>query len=120
MFDFKPMLSSENSILASAATVALVLATYGGHVGPVADVHASDAHDVNLSAGLHKGGWFALATVSAIALLAKDMNVFILGGGAIIVEEVMYRHALMTHPGTGKMATPTAAAYVPAGMPAAA
>ena len=112
--DFKPRLSGENSIIASLATVALVIGVYSATVGPVSDVHASDAHDGNLQAAVKKAGWVSVVAVSGVSLLAKDPNVAILGGAAIIAEELAYRHALMTNPGSGKIQL-APSAYTPAG-----
>lgn len=112
----KPLLGRENSILASLATVGLVVATYNAAAGPVADVHATDANDINMGKGISKGGWLSLGIVAGVALLAKDMNIVILGGATIIVEETFYRHAWMTHPDSGKIAPPMPGAYVPAGV----
>jgi len=110
--DFKPRLSGENSIIASLATLALVLAVYNMKVGPVSDVHATDANDGNTAAAVKKAGWTAVAVVAGVGLLAKDPNIIILGGAGIIAEELSYRHALMTNPGTGKIAV-TATGYNP-------
>ena len=114
--EFTPRLSGENSIIASLAVVALVVATYNAHIGPVTDVHATDAGDINIMSGIRKAGWMAIAAVSAVALLARDPNIIILGGAAIIVEEVCYRHAHMANPSTGAIDI-TPAAYQPAGQP---
>lgn len=111
----KPLLSGENSILASLASVALVVGVYNASVGPVADVHATPAGDLDVRSSLSKAGWISLATVAGVALLAKDMNIVICGGAAIIAEEFAYRHAHMSAPGTGKLAQITPAAYAPAG-----
>lgn len=111
---FKPRLSGENSIITSLATVGMVIAIYNAKVGPVADVHATDPGDIAINASIHKAGWEAAAVVAAIGLLAGDRNIIILGGMAVVAEEVYYRHANMTHPGTGLMAV-TPASYQPAG-----
>jgi hypothetical protein len=114
--EFTPRLSGENSIIASMATVALVVGIYNGNVGPVTDTHATDAGDINIGKGIRKAGWQALAAVAAIALLARDPNIVILGAAAVIVEELCYRHAHMSNPATGALDI-TPAAYQPAGTP---
>jgi hypothetical protein len=101
--DLKPRLSSENSIIASLATVALVVGIYQANIGPVSDVHASDAYDGNIQASCKKAGWMAVIAVAAVSLLAKDPNIVILGGATIIAEELCYRHALMTNPSSGQI-----------------
>lgn len=114
--NLKPRLSGENSIIASLATVGLVIGMYQSSVGPVSDVHATDPQDINLRSAVRKAGWMSLAAVAALGLLAKDPNIIILGGATIIAEELCYRHALMTNPGTGEI-TVTPASYQAAGTP---
>lgn len=114
--DLKPRLSGENSIIASLATVGLVIGIYQASIGPVSDVHATQPQDINFTAATRKAGWSALAAVFAVGLLAKDMNIVILGGAAVIAEELCYRHALMTSPGTGLIAV-TPQSYQSAAAP---
>lgn len=111
---FKPRLSGDNSIIASLAAVAIVVGIYQAKIGPVSDVHATDANDGNVAASIRKAGWEALATVAAVGLLAGDLHIVILGGAAVIAEELSYRHANMTNPSTGKIQL-TPQAYQPAG-----
>lgn len=111
---FRPRLSGDNSIITSLATVAVVVGIYQAKVGPVSDVHATAANDGNVAASIKKAGWEALAVVAGIALLAGDMNIVILGGAAVVAEELSYRHANMTNPATGQIQL-TPQAYAPAG-----
>jgi hypothetical protein len=113
-FSIKPRLSGENSIIASLATVALVVGIYSMKVGPVSDVHATEANDGNMAASVKKAGWESVVAVAGVTLLARDPNVAILGGAAIIAEELLYRHALMAHPQTGQI-TVAPQAYQPTG-----
>jgi hypothetical protein len=111
---FQPRISGDNSIITSLATVAIVVSIYVNKVGPISDVHATDANDGNVNASIRKAGWEALGVIAAISLLAGDTNIVILGGAAVIAEELSYRHANMTNPGTGKISI-TPQAYQPAG-----
>jgi hypothetical protein len=114
---FSPRISGDNSIITSLATVAVVVAIYQAKIGPVSDVHATAPNDGNIAASIHKAGWESLGVIAAISLLAGDLNIVILGGAAVIAEELSYRHANMTNPGTGQIAV-TPQAYAPAGVPA--
>lgn len=113
-FSLKPRLSGENSIITAMAAAGLVFAIYNMKIGPVADVHMTDANDPNIQASVKKAGWGAVGVVSAVFLLAQDLNIAILGGGAIVYEELTYRHALMASPSTGQV-TVTPASYQPMG-----
>jgi hypothetical protein len=108
---FKP----ENSIIAGLATIALVAGVYQLDAGSVAQVHASDAgHGAN-TAGIKKAGYTALVMVAGITLLARDPNIVILGGAAIIAFHAHYRHADMVNPATNMVEAAGPAAYTPAG-----
>jgi hypothetical protein len=111
--NFTPRLSGENSIITSLAAAGLVFGVYSMRVGPVADVHTTDANDINVRASVKKAGWTAVILIGGLFILSQDLNVAILGGGAIILEELNYRHALMANPQTGQI-TVTPAAYLPA------
>lgn len=112
--DFRPILKPEGSITAGIAVMALVGGLYLGQVGPLSDAHATDANDGNLNAAVKKTGWEAIAAVSAIALLARDPNIVILGGATVIACEFAYRHAIMSQ--DGHIVMPANASYVPAGQ----
>jgi len=110
---FRPRLSGDNSIITSLATVAVVVGIYQSKIGPVSDVHATAPNDGNIAASIKKAGWESLAVVAAISLLAGDLNIVILGGAAVVAEELSYRHANMSNPGTGQISI-TPQAYAPA------
>lgn len=113
---FSPRISGDNSIITSLAVVAIVVAVYQAKIGPVSDVHATAPNDGNINASIRKAGWESLGIVSAIALLAGDLNIVILGGAAVVAEELSYRHANATNPATGDIQV-TPQAYQAAGTP---
>lgn len=107
----KSILKPENSIVAGLATVGLVAGIYQLDAGPVSQVQASDAyHPANTSA-IKKAGYTSLVLVAGVTLLARDPNILILGGAAIIAFSAHYRHSNMVNPGTGQVEAPGAAAY---------
>lgn len=116
MAGLNPVFKPENSIIAGLAVIALVIANYNLHVGSNASVGATDAWDPNLQASSKKAGWSSLALVSGVALLARDPNIVILGGAAIIAMHASTVHAMAVHPQTGQIVaqSPTAASYAPA------
>ena len=107
---FKP----EGSIVAGLAVVGLVWADYSLHMGSAANVHASSANHPVLEASRMKAGYTAAILVAGVALIARDPNIVILGGAAIIVMEISMRHAIMSNPETGQIVPPQASAYLAA------
>jgi len=112
---FTSVLKPENSIIMGAATIGIVAGIYQLDVGPVSSVHASDAYHPANTAGIKKAGYTSLIAVAGLALLARDPNIVILGGAAIIALHAHYRHANMVNPGSNQVESPGgAAAYLPA------
>lgn len=113
-----PIFKPEGSIIAGLAVVGLVVANYNLHNGPASMAAATDAWDSNLAASNKKAGWSSLALVAGVALLARDPNIAILGGAAIIAMQSSYIHAIAVHPQTGAIIAqaPAAADYAPAAV----
>lgn len=117
MAGLKPLLSPENSIVAAAATIGIVAGIYALDVGPVSTVHmtATGGPEAGAAAStIRKAGWTSLVAVGAITLLARDPNILIMGGAAIIAFHAHYRHSALVNPGTGQIEAPGPAAYAPA------
>lgn len=111
---FKSVLSPEGSLVLGATVAGMVYATYQLDVGPVSTVAATDANHPVLETSRKKAGYTSLILVGSLALLARDPNIVILGGAAVIAMEAHYRHAIMQHPETGQIQPPPASAYQPA------
>lgn len=107
-----------DSMTIALATGAAVFVIYGSKVGPVADVHTTLPGDPSVNASIKKAGWESLALVVAMTLLSRDLNVAILGFGAVVAEHMMHLHAEMVSPANGQIAA-TPAAYAEAGTGAA-
>lgn len=107
---YKPA-DSMTIALATAGGVAMI---YGGKVGPCADVQASDPGDPAINSSIKKAGWEAIVLVTAMTLLSKDLNVAILGFGAVMLEHTMYLHSEMANPATGQISV-TPSNYAAAG-----
>lgn len=99
----KSILKPEGSVVAGIATGALVIAIYQMNVGNLAQVHMTPAHDKNVCASRKKAAIQAVAAVSAISLLTKDVTIFILGGGITFLLDWHTRHAICAAPDTGEL-----------------
>jgi len=117
-FSTPPGYKPADSMTIALATAGGVLVIYGSNVGPMCDVAATLPGDPNINSAIKKSGWEAIALVAAMTLLSKDLNVAILGFGAIVLKHTTYLHAEMTNPGTGQIAN-TPSNYAAAGASAA-
>jgi len=111
-FLHKSILKPEGSLISGIATGALVYGIYQMNLGNLASVHTTQAGDGNARAARKKAAIEAVTAVAAISLLAKDVNIFILGGGIAILLDWHARHAIESHPETGQLADNSG--YVPA------
>lgn len=107
-----------DSMTIAMATAGGVFMLYGSKVGPVADVQATAPGDPSVNASIKKAGWESLILVGAMTLLSRDLNVAILGFGAVVLEHTMYLHGEMASPASGRIQD-TPAAYAAAGGGAA-
>lgn len=106
------ILKPEGSMMAGIATGALVYGIYTMNMGSLATIHATPSGDTNARASRKKAAIEAVTAVAAISLLAKDVNVFILGGALTVLLDWHARHAVEAHPETGQLTDNTG--YVPA------
>lgn len=110
----KSLLRPEDSIVAGIATIGLVYAIYEMQLGTTASVQASPVAHPALTSSVKKAGWESLALVAGLALLARDMNIVILGGAAIIACDLHFKHAIMADPVSGQLVIPGPSSYAPA------
>lgn len=91
-------LKPEVSLTVAAATGALVFGIYTNALPPVVDIRTAPANHPDVASAEKGAAWMAAAAVSAIALLAKDMTVFIVGGSMVIAMSWYHRHANVVDP----------------------
>jgi hypothetical protein len=111
---FKSVLKPEGSVVSGIAVAGTVMAVYGLDIGNVSQAHASDANHPALESSRKKAAYTSFVLVSALSLIAKDVNIAILGYGTIIAMEIHYRHAIMANPMTSMMEAPISTLYQPA------
>lgn len=99
----KTLLNPPASIGAAIATTGLVIGIYAITLPNVAQIHATDAHDPNIDRGRKKAAIIAGIAAAAVSVLSHDLNPWILGGGAIIVSDIVVRHANVTNPVNGQL-----------------
>ncbi len=96
------MLKPEVSLPVALATGALVFSIYS-KLPDVTDIKVSPGGDKDLDTDEKMARWTSAAFVSGISLLAKDPNIFIVGGIAIIAMSWWTRAANAHDPDTGSI-----------------
>lgn len=111
-FLHKSILKPEGSMMGGIATGALVYGIYNMNMGNLATIHSTPAGDGNARATRKKAAIESVTAVAAISLLAKDINIFILGGSLTILLDWHARHAVESDHETGQLTDNSG--YVPA------
>jgi hypothetical protein len=109
-----PGLKAEVSVPAGLATAAVVYAIFSNATPSIADIRSAPAHNTDIASAERMATITSAAVVGGIALIARDMNIFIIGGGMVIAMALWTRHANGVNPGTGKLQVPGAVPTVPA------
>jgi hypothetical protein len=104
---FDPIVTPQNSIIIALTSAGFVAGAYFATVGPIADVHAMPANDPTIEKSLTKAGVMALILVGGLTVFTRDLNDVIVGGTAIIVLDLMYRHAHQSSPMTNQVVAPS-------------
>lgn len=118
-------LKREVSLGVGLATAALVWGVYNASLPTIADVRVGQPQDDHINKARRMATWTSIATVTGVALLAKDATVAILGGAMVVTLDWANRHANAVDPMLGMIRPPAArggGALVQgdAGLPAAA
>jgi len=95
----------EVSIGVALPVAALVYAIFANATPPITDVRQAQPGDADVDAARKLAVWTAAGVVGAVSLIAGDPNVFILGGGTIVVMDWWHRHANEVDPLTGRAAS---------------
>lgn len=99
------MLAKEQSIVAGLSVATIVYATYSRATPSVADMRVGRSGDTDIEASRKTAAWISAGVVSFVSLVAKDPNIFVMGGAMIIGLDWMTRHANQVDPNTGRAST---------------
>lgn len=95
-------LKPEVSVPVALATGGLVYGIFQMNLPNLTDVRAAPPKDGDVDASERLATWTAAAVVAGVSLIARDPNVFIVGGAMVVALAWHYRHANHVDPQTGK------------------
>lgn len=96
-------LKPEIGLAVGVSTAALVWAIFASHVPNTADIRGSKMN-TSVESARKAATVEAIVVVSGVSLLAKDPNIFIIGGAFTAIESWMKMHASHVDPATNKVA----------------
>lgn len=97
------MLKPEISIPAGLATVAVVYSIYSRGMAPNLDLRMTEPGEPNADSVRRQNAIMAAGVVAGVSLIAKDPNIFIMGGIALVALDWTTRHAIWANPFSGKV-----------------
>ncbi len=97
------MLKPEVSLPVSLALGTMVYAIHSNATPPLIDIRAHAANDAHVDAARKTATWSSAAIVSFVSLVTKDPNIFIIGGGMVVLMDFWTRHANAVRPDVGKV-----------------
>jgi hypothetical protein len=109
-------LRPEISLGASLAVMALDFGIFQLNMPVGADIRASAPHNSAIDSSRKAAVWTSISACAVLALLSKDADIFIFGGGFAVALDWYYRHANAVHPGTGQVTLPPDGGAVPGGV----
>lgn len=96
------LLPPQASLGVGLATAAVVYSIYSKALPPIADIRVADSQNRDAAAAERGATWAAVGLVSGISLIARDPDIFVIGGLTTIGLAWWHRHANMVSPLTGK------------------
>lgn len=93
------------SIGMGLAVGALVGMFYQHAMPTLIDHRVGDPEDPHAASALKTVTITSAGVVTAVALIAKDPTVFVIGGAVVIGMNLWHRHANLVHPETGRATT---------------
>jgi hypothetical protein len=91
-------LKPEVSLGVGLGTGAVVAAIYYNALPPMVDIRVGPSQDKDVSASRKAAAWTSAGIVGGISLLAKDVTIFAVGAGFIIVLDWWTRHSNAVDP----------------------
>lgn len=100
---FKSLLKPDSGIMVGVLTSIGVYEIYKTALPTATSVRNAPPHDADVESSRRAAGFKAAGLVGVVFLLSRDMNAFIISGGALVGIDYMFKHSNGINPGTGKL-----------------
>lgn len=97
------VLRRENSITVGLLVAVGTYLIYTHQLPQNADVRGVQPHNDDIEATRKQAAWESLGLLGVVTLLSRDLNVFIIGGLALVGIDATYKHANAFNPNTGRV-----------------
>ena len=91
---------------------------YNNALPTAADIRLGPANDGDVESSRKSAAWKSAALIGLVFLVARDLNSYIISGGALVGIDYMYKHHNAIEPTTGRLDVGTPPTIAPgAGAP---
>lgn len=98
-------LRPDSAVVTGLLTAAGVYLIYNNALPTATDIRAAMPNNNDVVGARKMAAWKSAALIGVVFLVARDMNSYVISGGALIGIDYMYKHANGVHPMTGKLDT---------------
>jgi hypothetical protein len=99
------MLKPEVSLPVALAVGTMVYAVHNNATPTIADLRSAPPNDATIEASRMTATWTSAAIVAFVSIVAKDPNIFIIGGAAVVAMDFWTRHSNAVNPETQRAAS---------------
>lgn len=111
-------LTPDSATQVGILTAVGVYLIYTNSLPNMADIRLAPPNNDDVEKARRMAAWKSAALISLVFLVARDLNSYIISGGALIGIDYMYKHHNAIEPSTGKLDAGTPATIAPgAGAP---
>lgn len=97
--------NTDSGTVVGLLTAAGVYLIYNNSLPSLTDIRVSGPHDSDVESQRKAATWKATALVALVFLISRDINSYIISGGALVGMDLLYKHSNAVNPATGKMDT---------------
>lgn len=104
---FPSRLQPDSATIVGVLTAGGVYLIYNNAVPSLADLREMAPHDESAEKERKKAAWTSALLIATVFVISRDVNSYIISGGALVVIDLMHKHANMVHPMTQQIDEPT-------------
>jgi hypothetical protein len=96
-------LQPDSATMVGLLTAAGVYLIYSNSLPTMADIRLGPPNDNDVEATRKSAAWKSAVLIGLVFLVARDLNSYIISGGALVGIDYMYKHHNAIEPSTGRL-----------------
>lgn len=96
-------LKPDSATMVGLLTAAGVFLIYNNALPSGADIRAAMPDNAQVESERKKAAWESVALISLVFIVSRDLNSYIISGGALVGIDLMYKHSNAVHPNSNQV-----------------